>query len=241
MIRTRTLAVASALTLVSLLAPSAARPARADPPTSAAELKARGDAAMDEGRAAEALDAYLAAARQGERPELTYNVGRARLALGDFVGALDAFERFDRTAPPDLRERVHRLPEVMAELRAKVARLTVRVRAAGASEGPAAARLTLDGAPLTPNVPVRLNPGRHTLAASAKEHAPRSLVVDVRPGESKDVDLTLDPASRPLLARPGFWIAAGGGAVVVAAIVTGLVLATQASPTDGSLGTFTVR
>lgn len=239
------LARAVALAACVGLASAAAGDARAepsDPPTSAEELKILGDAAMDEGRPAEALGAYLAAARLGERPELTYNVGRAKLALGDFLGAIDAFERFERTAPEELRAKVHRLPDVLTELRAKVARVDVRVRGTDAlGHAPPGARLLLDGAPLAPGAPARVNPGRHVIEAHAPDHASRSLVVELRPGEVRAVDVSLAPRARPLLARPGFWLATGAGAVVVAAVVTGLVLAAQPSPTEGSLGTFTVR
>ena len=73
-----------------------------------AEVAARtreGDEAMDQGRPAEALAAYEGAARIEPSPALDYNIGRARLGVGDFAGAILAFEHFLATAPEDLRDR----------------------------------------------------------------------------------------------------------------------------------------
>lgn len=107
------------LVLVVATTTGASRVARADP-------KSDGDAAMDAGRAAEALAAYERAYQlEPDRVELLYNLGRAKLAVGDFAGALDYFESFAAKAPDDLKKKTHRLGDVMNELRGKVATLEV--------------------------------------------------------------------------------------------------------------------
>src|SRR5205085_8429184 len=68
----------------------------------AADLKRRGDEAMDAGHAGEALDAYVRAAALSHDPALSYNKGRAHWALGHYGPALEELRAFERDAPPEL-------------------------------------------------------------------------------------------------------------------------------------------
>jgi hypothetical protein len=112
------IAVLLAVALVSLRA-------RADE-ESIDDLKNRGNRAMMDMNYAEALDAYRAAyARTPDDASLLYNIGRAHQAREDYPAALDALEEFDKKASVDLRSRVPRLAELIADVRARVADVRV--------------------------------------------------------------------------------------------------------------------
>jgi len=157
--------------------------ARAD---AADDEKSRGDEAMDAGRAAEALEAYERAAQLRWTPALDYNRGRAMLAMGDFAGALTAFESFSQKATPDLLERTSRLPEIMAELRAKVSELTVTSSAPGAT-------LTLRGKLEPLGAKLRQNPGSAELVVTSPGYEPKTLVVHLAPGATREELVVLKP------------------------------------------------
>jgi hypothetical protein len=112
----------------------AARASAAEGPdaASAAELKQRGVAAMDALRYDEAIDDFTRAYALSHDPALLYNRGRARQARGEFPDALSDIEQFAREASAELRSRVPKLDELLAELRSHVARLAVTVNVAGA-------------------------------------------------------------------------------------------------------------
>jgi len=157
---------------------------------SAAVWKQRGDDAMDAGRAAEALDAYRRAAALEPTPSLEYNVGRALLAVGDFAGALAAFEHYEATAPDALKRRTHRLAEVLAELRAKVSVLDVHGEAPGA-------RVLVDGKELgaLPLAPVRTNPGHAELRVEREGYEPFVTHAELAPGATVRIQVVLRPVS----------------------------------------------
>src|SRR5258706_3080976 len=127
------------LLLAAWLLPLAPRPSIAQgvaPPATtdarAADLKQRGDAAMDSLRYGEAVDAYARAYALTKDPALLYNRGRALQALGDFPAALEALEGFDASANAELRARVPKLGELLTEVRARVASLALTCNVPGA-------------------------------------------------------------------------------------------------------------
>lgn len=270
----------------------------------AAQLKARGDAAMVDGRAADALAAYVAAQAIEPSPALDFNEGRARYALGDVVGALEAFERFEANAPQDLRAKAFRVPEILAELRGRVTTLALECRTPGAvvevggarhalplaaplrvasgrvrlrveaphhapyeqtldlvgggtstlvialeraraeafatvSSAAAGASARVDDGPAE-RLPLRraLAPGRHAIRVSAPDHAARVVVVELREGERRTVDVPLERAKGSWLASPWPWL--GGAVIVGAAVATVVVVSSSSEPRGGSLGTFDV-
>ena len=93
----------------------------------ASDAKRRGDEAMDSLRYADALAAYSEAYAATKDPALLYNKGRAYQALGDYPAALGELERFNTEAPADLKARVPKLNELLAEVRGRVATLVLRV------------------------------------------------------------------------------------------------------------------
>ena len=151
----------------------------------AATWKQRGDEAMDAGRAAEALDAYRRAAAIAPSPSLDFNVGRALLATGDFVGALDAFERYDASAPAELKAKTHRLADVMVEIRAKIVSVEVT--------GDAGARVLVDGRAqcVLPSAPFRHNPGPVDLNVEAEDRVPFVTRRELTPGSTVQIPVVL--------------------------------------------------
>ena len=107
-------------------------PAAAPAPANAAELKKRGDDAMESLRYADALSAYEQAYAISKDAALLYNEGRAQQALGNFPEAVKALERFAAEAPPELRARVPKLDELIADVRKHVAKLAIRCETRGA-------------------------------------------------------------------------------------------------------------
>lgn len=169
--------------------------ARADEST---DWKARGDAAMEAGRAAEALDAYERAAKLSPQPALDYNRGRAMLALGDFAGALDAFETFTKNASPELRDKTSRLPEIMAELSGKVA--YVRVTCARCTDS---SELRLRGRALVRGGELRTNPGQAELTVSTRGFLPYRRLLELTPGGhvTFEAELEAEPTTGRIVFR----------------------------------------
>jgi hypothetical protein len=135
-------ACALLLPLLSTLAAAAPRPKPTPPPTPpeaavptpearAREAKARGDAALDAGRPAEALLAYEEAARLAPTPALLYNRARAHEKLQQYPQALELLTRFSFEADAELRARVPRLEQLLAEYRERTTRLFIEVAVAG--------------------------------------------------------------------------------------------------------------
>lgn len=197
--------------ILPLLVFSWAEPsARADDDEGAEAWKHRGDEAMDAGRPAEALTAYRRAASLEPSPALDYNVGRALLAVGDFAGALSMFERYEASAPEELKRKTHRLIDVMIELRSKVATLTVTCDAPSC----AAARATVRGVEAGP-LPstLRLNPGRAEVRVERPGFLSFAETVDLWPGKTTDVVVDLRPV--PVFGRLTIVANPRGAGVVV--------------------------
>jgi hypothetical protein len=91
----------------------------------AAEMKRRGDAAMDTGNPTDAYAAYVEAYAITKEPALLYNKGRALQALGDFPKAIQELEAFDQAAPPDLKQRVPGLARMISDLKGRVTTVTI--------------------------------------------------------------------------------------------------------------------
>ena len=106
--------------------------APASPEERAATLKKQGDAAMDALRYDEAIDAYTQAYALSPDPALLYNRGRVHQARGEWPAALADLERFSLDATPELRQRVPKLDELLAEARGHVATVTITSNVDGA-------------------------------------------------------------------------------------------------------------
>jgi hypothetical protein len=120
-------AVVSLLLLAMACAAGSAHAGESAPAAAqrAAELKKKGDVAMDSLRYEDAIAAYTEALSINPDPALLYNRGRVYQARSEYPEALADVERFDREASADLRSRVPKLAELLAELRGKVATLSI--------------------------------------------------------------------------------------------------------------------
>lgn len=153
--------------------PANAQPASTDEaaaeeePDEATLLKQRGDEALRTLRYAEALELYDRAYALSKSPALLYNQGRALQALRRFPDALEKLEAFRRDAPEELRARVPQLDELIAEVRGKVAVVTVTSNVKGAV-------VTLDQTRLgkAPIRELRVNAGGATIEVTAEGYRP---------------------------------------------------------------------
>jgi hypothetical protein len=141
-----------------LAAPSFGQPSGT---ATAADLKQRGIAAMDALRYDEAIDDFTRAYALSGDASLLYDRGRARQARSEFPEALQDIQRFAREASPELKSRVPKLDELLAELRSHVGILTltsnvtgarVLVRSKEVGTTPLAGPLTLSTGPATVQV-----------------------------------------------------------------------------------------
>ena len=143
----------AALTLVSQLAvvlstgslgviafaqppPAETTPATAEAPkdpSASQALKSEGDKAIGEMRYTDALAAYSRAYEANPTWEIRFNRGRAAQFVGKYPDALADFEAFARDAPADVRARVPGIDKIIAEVRTKVAYVTIRCPVDGAT------------------------------------------------------------------------------------------------------------
>ena len=124
----RTARWVSALVVLGLLSSPAA--AWADEPgdqaSRAADLKRQGGVAMDKLEFSSAEEAYKKALELTPNDAtLHYNLGKVHQARDNFPEALDELERFVRDASPELRAKVPRILETLAEVRQRVATLSL--------------------------------------------------------------------------------------------------------------------
>lgn len=145
-----------------------AEPAAAPAKSEAEELKTAGDDAMQRLDYAAALTAYERSYALEPNPALLYNRGRALQALGRYPEALDQLEAFRRDASPELKARVPKLDELIKEVGAKVATLSVQSNVSGA-------RVLVRGRQVgtTPiSQPLRLNAGKATIEVLSDGYHP---------------------------------------------------------------------
>jgi hypothetical protein len=187
-------AIISLLLLLVMLVPGVSRLAMAqgaepsaDDRARAVELKQRGDVAIDSMRYGEAADAYTKAYAITKDPALLYNRGRALQALGDFPGALTDLEAFEAAASSDLKARVPRLAELVAEVRGHVATLVLSCNVAGAR---VLVREKIVGTtPLKGSL--RLNAGAATVELTVEGYMPYTKKLELPAGGVLDLEVTL--------------------------------------------------
>src|SRR5262249_3504957 len=122
---------------------------------------------------------------------LLYNRGRALQGLGRFPESLEQLEAFDRQAPADLKARVPALASLLAELRSKVATLTLTTNVDGA-------RILVPDrivGTTPPSGPLKLNAGRATVEIEADGYLPYRKDIDLPGAGTIDLNATLLPRS----------------------------------------------
>jgi hypothetical protein len=195
---------AHVLLVALLVGAGVPRAARAEPapeaPAPAApnveDLKHQGDEAMIALRYSDALEAYRRAWEATQSPALLYNMGRAYEGLGDFPKALDALEAFSDKAPPELKARVPRLKELLADVRSRVATLVVSSEVAGAE-----IRLgdRLVGKTQPGQVAIKVNAGAQHLRVTHEDYRTYDRDLTLVGGRVETIDLTLKSKRAPLL------------------------------------------
>jgi len=166
---------------------SAAPFARADDAARGAELKRRGDEAVDALRYADALELYEQAYAATKDPALLYNMGRAHEALSHYPEALESLTAFERKASPDLRARVPGLAQRIADVRARVSILVLKASVDGA-------RVVLNKKEIgvTPlSGPVKTNAGRAVIEVTAEGYRPFRRELDLAGGRELTVEAVL--------------------------------------------------
>jgi hypothetical protein len=165
----------------------ATTPALADEQPNAADLKHDGDVAMSSLHYREALVAYDKAYAISHDPAILYNRARADQALGDYPAALDAIEEFVRTAPDDLKRRVPKLADLVADVRSHVAFVVVTCPVDGAD-------VFVDGKVVgkTPlSAPIRVPTGSLAIAVEARGHVTFRQDITVQGGKVTNVNAAL--------------------------------------------------
>jgi hypothetical protein len=153
----------------------------------AAARKKAGDEAMDAFRFTDALAAYNEAYAITKNVALLYNMGRALQALNRFPEALDKLEAFNAAASAELKERVPRLPKLIAELHQRVSSLTITTNVKGAR---VVVRNTVVGnAPF--DKPLRLTAGPAEIEIDAEGYFPAKKTVELPGGSDISVNLPL--------------------------------------------------
>jgi hypothetical protein len=166
--------------------------ARAQAPTSApadraAQLKQQGDAAMESLHYADALGAYAQAYALSKDPALLYNEGRAQQALGNYPDALLDLERFAAEAPVELKARVPKLDELIADVGRHVAKLAIKCDVRGARilvRDKIVGTTPLDG-------PLALDAGFAALEVDAEGYEPYRRQVDLTGGAQTVLEIPL--------------------------------------------------
>lgn len=253
----RALAAIFALSCSLLHAAPASAQQRATSPSSAppskdeaTRLKREGDEAFLARRYVDALRDWEASLAIAPNPALHYNRARALEALERLPEALDAFERFMREAPSELREKTAKLDDHVRTLRQKVATIDLRVTPPGARI--TVRRVVVGTAPL--KTPLRLNAGLAEVEVEAEGHEPVKKSLVFQGGTTQTIDFVLRARPAAVMAAPTapepapvvvddapsvlsrWWFWAGAGAVVAGGVITVIVLTRPAEARSGDIG-----
>jgi hypothetical protein len=202
---------------------------------------------VDAGRYEVALDKFKRVAAVKETAAVRFNIGRCEESLGRTGTALADFELAEREARSDPHggDEIARLAHEHADsVRPKVPRLSL----VAPKNPPEGLVVSLDGGKLstgTLGVALPVDPGKHTVEASAPGRAPFRAQVDLKAGETKQIAIAVggtgsapdDPdavdESRAKSRRTIGYVVLGSGIVLGAgAVVVGLVHASARSDLD---------
>lgn len=173
---------------------------------------------------------------------LLYNIGQAKLALQDYVGAMHSYERYlaSSTVQPERRAQVE---QAIVAMRERTARVRVTVSRDGAE-------VTMDDVKLGTSpmkTPVLVNVGRHVFSARAPDGATAREAIEVVGGDVRDLKLELVAPVDPSLATAPVergWAGGRraaisgwsiGGALLLSGMVTGIMAHRAESDLDDLL------
>jgi hypothetical protein len=212
----------------------------------ARELYEAGVRAAEAARWTEAADAFARSHQLAPTTPALANLVTAQIALGRFVQARDGAHAL--LADPDLPSSHRAWAERMAtRASAQVATIVV-----AGLEAFGDARIALDGRDVASprldrpdEVDLEVDPGAHTVSIESARHPERLYRVELAAGETRRLHV-LPPASpdpprseatsnsdtTSIFAEPLFWVLAGAGAAVIAAVAVVIVLVTQPAPDE---------
>jgi hypothetical protein len=215
----------------------------------ARQLMDLGDSKYDSGDYAGALEAYQGADRIMGVTSTGLAMGKALVKLGRLLEARDKLLAVSRiAASPDespvltqAREEARQLQDSIAD---KIPQLTVRI--IGVAAG-VECSVRVDGHPVPPatiSLPRAVDPGKHTVSASAPGYHAVSETVTLEEGAKQTITLALRSTHKPpveerkpepgITVSPLVWagIAVAGAGVVVGAITGGLSLSAASDVKD---------
>jgi hypothetical protein len=224
-----------------------AAPQEAAPQESADALFERGVADMMAGN----LDAACPAIAESYRLEplagALFTLAECEAQWGKPAAALAHYENYlgevTRMSAADRAQQEERRVIAVRQvdaLRLRVPKLTLVVDASV----PADAALTIDGEPATPDAPIALEPGAHTITLSAKGYKTASREEVLQEGEARSVKLALVPLGPPpklpppppddgdVLQTTAIVVAAVGAASMIVGAILGGVALSKAGVVD---------
>ena len=122
------------------------------------------------------------------RATLTYNKGRTLQAMGNYPLALEEFEKFDKTAPAELKAKVVTFNQLLEDTRSRVGQLSVRCTVAGAEIRVADRVVAVCQEGVTS---VRVNPRKVHLEVRKAGYIPFARDLELKGRETKTVDALL--------------------------------------------------
>ncbi|MBN1771598.1 MAG: PEGA domain-containing protein [Deltaproteobacteria bacterium] len=179
--------------VIAVLLSAAAVRAQPEPPEAqqARLLFEEGMAAIDREDYAAAIDAFTRSWEVSPKAIVLFNVAMCHRAMADFPATYDAFRRYLAAALEEPQERRAQAEEMLRELDAVLARVTVTADVPGA-------RILLDGTEVGTSPlgePLRVTTGTHVVRAVADGFESAEWIVEVTAGEATDVAFTLVPAA----------------------------------------------
>ncbi|WP_394822335.1 PEGA domain-containing protein [Pendulispora albinea] len=207
-------ALAGALTLVGpaglgVAHAQQAKPAPAQPqagagPTSPAAVAAEakknfqaGETKFKAGDFAGALSAFQTSDSLKPTPQGAHYIALSQDKLGQYPEAVAAYERFLSEVPANMKKEGEEATKRVSEIKAMPGK--VHVEAA-----PAAAKITVDGAPTASPAPadLELAPGKHAIHVAADGFVAQDKEVDVTFASKQNVKVELEAAAPPPVAAP---------------------------------------
>jgi hypothetical protein len=148
-----------------------------------------------EGRCEEALRKFQEVAKVKESASVKYRIAKTQVCLGRLRDARDnmrALAASQSSLPTAQQNIAQSAASEVVELEKKIPKLNVKVQ----DKAPSDTRVTLDGAPIpstgTPK-PVELDPGDHTVSASASGMKPFHQTVKLQASANETVTVQFEP------------------------------------------------
>lgn len=169
-----------------LAAPSSARAQAGGSPEQARRAFEEGVDLEKKGDYASALVRFRDAAQIKATAGVRFHEGYCLEMTGKLVSALETYEQASMLA------REQNKADVLAAVRARYEPLVPRVPQLAIRVEPKDAEVRVDGV-VTTKETVRVDPGAHEIAASARDHSPKQMRITAKEGAIENVTLKLEP------------------------------------------------